>query len=328
MSKVLKTLLIVSAALVVVGGILATAAFFSGAATNLVWDGNRLALERAGAAKNGNLVHFEEKDLGEVTEIEMDVDMMDVTVKKGDAFAIEGSHYPDRNELKYDKQGSKLVLRSKSKRRVSLGFNLGTELKSGSLTVYIPENAPLDRVDIRNSLGNLNIEALQAQYLHCDLDLGDIQVDSAAVQTLSMDLDAGSCTLENVTAEKTKEINLNLGDLKLYNTVLNNAEIDLDMGNVSGQKVSMNHAEISCNAGDVDLDGILTGKIEMECDLGSVSLDIDGAAADYYCGGSTDLGSIRINGGNAASSGATNPSAPNRISYEVECGDVEINFSR
>lgn len=229
--------------------------------------------------------------LSDFDNIDLNMDIGDVIIKTSDTFRIEGYYYGPQHEIRYSVENGILSVTSESEEDGFWISNFSlSSIKSGNVVIYVPENTEL--------------------------------------KSVGMKLDAGSVTVENIAAVSFAA-SLELGDLKMTDSVLNNADVSCSAGRVSGKNLSMNSGEIENNLGDVSLSGVFTGTIDISCDMGSLALDVDGYKNEYSYRGAVDIGDIKIDG--QSQPGSVEQSIENSIgsiNFEISVGDAKINFTQ
>ena len=221
----------------------------------------------------------------EITRLEMDVDLANITIKAG-----EGEHltvsFEDGYLSYYDVQVNGNML--------TVSYDVGTRsFKQGpKIVVEIPKQMPLEFICVSTDLGEVKIMNLEQNLLGMELDsdLGNIEVDNCKID--------GKCTvftaLGNIDIDNSSfhnvELSADMGNVEFAGTVNGDMFAQVDMGNVEvtidGEEENYN-IELSADMGDVryqgqkqsGMGGSITyyhenaiGDIILNCDMGNVEL--------------------------------------------------------
>lgn len=206
--------------------------------------------------KNGSTVITGELEgvytaMSDVKVLEIDIAAANLTVKQGEKLSVESN----LKNLKITEGNGKLVLKEKSKFKISLGKD---DLPEAILTVYIPQGTVLDEADITTGAGKVRIENLTAENLELELGAGDVTASKLTVTRVA-DIQGGAgrvtltdCDLRNLDME------MGVGQLNLHAALSGTSELDLGVGesNITliGSKRDYS-LDISKGIGEVVIDG-------------------------------------------------------------------------
>ncbi|MDR0347150.1 MAG: DUF4097 domain-containing protein [Coriobacteriales bacterium] len=294
MSKSVKTLLIIAAMFLVVGGILGSVGYFLGGMKPITLRNDGVI--RVGS-EPGEIIIVDEQ-WKRLEKIVIDLPLADLRLEEGDSFSFRGSYDSELMELKIVENNGTLTIRTASGPRQWWSFGLSIHQNdSANFVLTYPKDTEFREVSINNDIGSLRIADLTTEVLTLSLDVGSFTGADITVGVLDADLDLGSCTLSALTIEKGGKFNLDAGSLTLDKMVVH----DLD---------------IKSNLGSVECDGIMTGTSSVRMDNGSLSLDLDIAERDLSYEVRTDLGEIRLNG-KTLSSPARNSATSPKLELEI-----------
>ncbi len=342
MSKFTKVVLTIACVCIGIGLAMGTAGYFLGGWNGIAWDGEHFqVMEPAETSRR----QIKETISREVKNISVDVDMADVSFQISDHYGVEMTYYEPNNKLEYLMKGDTLQIRSnhgKSNFLFQMGF---FTQKTPMVTVYLPESAVLERLEVNNGCGDLSAQGVTAQEMALELGLGDMSLNGLSAQDMKITNDCGDVSLEESFA-KTLEASLQMGDLSMNGvkaqrvTAIGNdcGDIDLNgcdlgrveelldrLGDITAQDLTADGIVVKCDSGSVDLHGKLTGDIQAVVDLGDLTVTVLGKRDDYAVKANTDLGEVRVDGEEKPTY-ESQPSAPNQIDAQVDCGDAQINF--
>lgn len=224
---------------------------------------------------------------------------LDVEMACGSVYVFAGEDYG----VEVDSTGSweikgdgTLVVRSS-------GSGLGRDPR---VTVYVPEGAWLDRVDIDADLGECFLEGFRAGTLTVDADCGSVTLSDITASSVSLTADLGSVELSNVTAEELS--------VKLSSGELNGWELTVDR-----------RLEASNAMGSIELSGDFRGETVLKCDMGSISLFCQGAEEEYSYDLEASLGTVRVDGYGSGRS-LKKQGGANTITATSSMGEITLSF--
>jgi hypothetical protein len=220
-------------------------------------------------------------------EILDDFDVIRLNVAAAEVFLESGSEFSiayngsEEYRPQYSVENRALTVKSGNKK-----VHIGTKLES-TITITVPEDAVLDKIDLSVNAGNMEIRGADAKDITIDLDAGNVEVYNGTYTTVSADVDAGNLTFENC--------------------VLTSAEMDTDMGNI----------ELKSCAFDT---------LEAEADMGNIEVRSSQSLDDYDIQLETDLGSITVNGQSYSGGYHATGSGTKRVEISVNMGNAELTY--
>ncbi len=211
--------------------------------------------------------------------LKVDADLMDVTVTAGEQFDLS-CEYTDGLEPLYEIKNGTLTI----KQRTYQSYKWGVNNMHCNLTLTIPKQTVLDKVDVHTALGNVRLEGISGA--ECDL-LSNL----------------GNCVVEKCSFDKS-DLTTNLGEISASDTGLGKAEVNNDMGEVDIDDCTFTDLDITAAMGGVSVDAAQAldkYELELEADLGSVHVNNRDEGTKYHQSGdagelsvSTSMGSIRV----------------------------------
>lgn len=310
MGKITKITLVIAAALVAVGMVLAIIGGATGGMQSIHFDRNGFSIGPEGDRYMAKDVITKREVQKEFKNIILDVDAYDVELVQGEEYAVQYSYYKKNTSPVVSVDGTTLNIKADEKERDGLFDGLPLlGIKSGSkIKIYYPENAQLEVIEIDNGAGDVRVKNLGAKELDVSLMLGNVHISNVNVDKMELSLEAGDCNLEDVNAS-TADLSLKLGDLaaKRVNTKA------LDAENSSGQ---------------ITLQGNFEGKTKVACSLGDVSLTTPLEESTYGYQLKVSLGDITINGNNVSSPSVKSADTLNQLQIKSSAGDIAVNFEK
>lgn len=221
-------------------------------------------------------------ETGAFRNIDLDIEMGDVTVAAGDDYLIDISAWGVGYGVTWENDGGVLKVRSES-------GAVGTINCGSSVTIYVPADV-LELVEL-------------------DIDLGSVTLAGVTIDRLDVDLDLGELTGEGVTVLNGVTVDADLGSVTLFGDLTETVDISADLGDVTlclARPRDEYHWDLSADLGSVTVDGVGNGKmsgsvtgggggfkITVEASLGSIQVVFDGeisAAIDEWEWATTDHG--------------------------------------
>lgn len=237
-------------------------------------------------ASIGNI--FNEKDDYEITnpatelkitneakEINIEVDISNILIKKGDTFKIETAN----KYIESKQEGNKISIIEKD-------HNLIFNNDKYPLLIYIPTNTTLEELKLENGVGTVYIEELSTKTLTLKLGVGKVTIDKLIVyDTTKIDGGAGETNIKNSFLNNL-DLNMGIGKFSLTTKLSGNSKIDHGVGelnlNLIGDKEDY-QISLDKGIGTINLDNRKikdneiygTGSNKIEIDGGVVNININ-----------------------------------------------------
>ncbi len=208
---------------------------------------------------SGNDTSFSD-DYSGVKEIDIDVDLMNITIKKGSSFTVDyQGNEKLKPKIKMDEKDGKLsITQSSSIKKVKNSYK-------SELTITVPDGTVFEKIIVNADLGNLVMSDVTCEDLELDLDLGNVDATRVKAEELTVDAD--------------------LGNVEFHESTIGEADIDADLGNISLEltdDVKSYKIEAEASMGNIEIDGEKVkndyeqsgdlGKIKLNCDMGNISV--------------------------------------------------------
>jgi len=226
--------------------------------------------------------------VGNISKIEVDADLANITVKNANVENItvrleegylkyyETTVVGDTLHVKYDMKG----------RNVKRG---------PKITIEVPEKLTLDKISVDLALGNINITELKQpiEQLEVHADLGDVRIEGCKVNS--------NCTIRDA-----------LGNIVIKDSDFKTIDMDADLGNVEFKGSIDGDMLVEANMGDIDV------KIDGDEEDYGVDLRTDMGKILYK--------DMKQSGTNASFSYVLED-AVGTITLHCDMGDVELEFN-
>ncbi|MDR3037287.1 MAG: DUF4097 domain-containing protein [Coriobacteriales bacterium] len=272
-NKRTKVLLLIAGALLVVGGILATAGYALGGMKSVNLTPNGLVVTRP---ESGNMVTINER-WAKLTSVDIDTSIGDLRMEEGDSFSLRGAYNSAYVQLEVSENNGALTVRSLDKHNY-FSFNLGFFAgPAHEMILTYPKGTKFKDVSVKGSLGSFKADNLTTENLNVSLDAGSFTAGRLTAETATIDMDLGNCDIDDLRVSQSAQATLHTGNFTLRNSNVTNLTAKTDLGNMSYA-------------------GVLKGKADLSLDLGSLNLNLDMAEKDLSYSLECDMGSITING--------------------------------
>lgn len=118
-------------------------------------------------------------------------------------------------------------------------------------------------------------------------------------------------------------LNANVGDISIDDVNLNKITADVDMGNFEVNNAVFKDGEFDVNMGNAEVNNCTFNNINASVDMGNAEVKIKGSK-EYNLNLSVDLGTIGVYGTNYSGSYNNNASTSNKISIDVDMGNISV----
>ncbi len=238
-----------------------------------------------------------------VTEIEIDIISANIHFIIADDYGLEIYNNNIVN-FEYSINNGKLLVKEKE----SLSFNIfNFNWKEEYVNIYLPQDATINSIVIRNTSGNLDATALKCETLNVHQLSGNMKMSEIQASSITVYNTSGDVTLNQVVAERFN-INITSGNFR----ALNFETKDLKAKTLSG---------------DISISGELNGNSDISVTSGRVVLELAGAEQDYNRNIKVTSGSVKING-KRDGAGHVDFKAANSLDISVTSGSVKLTFSK
>lgn len=153
-----------------------------------------------------------------IANLEIDLENIELIIKKGENLKIEGTNIPNKLEIKQD--GNTLKI---SDDEVFSNFYT----VNNALTIYIPEEQKLNNIDIEANSVSVDIERLNATNLKLETYNNDCKIDELLVDNLEMNNEYGKIEIYK-SEVKTLKLDSESGTEDIHMKITEKAEMDLE----------------------------------------------------------------------------------------------------
>ncbi|WP_027438218.1 DUF4097 family beta strand repeat-containing protein [Lachnospira multipara] len=185
----------------------------------------------------------------EVNQINANIDAANVRILYGDSFKVE-YNLPSKSEINANLEDGNLTIEENNSSKVVGVSFFGNN--SGVITITLPYDTNLDKIDI-------------------DLSAGNIDIDEIASATTSIKNSAGNVELYKVSIENLN-INTSVGNVKVTDCTVNDCIIDVKTGNIKVKDSDIETGSCTCQVGNVKISGDI-GDLKADSKLGNVKVN-------------------------------------------------------
>jgi|GEM_PF-6532754 len=182
-----KKTLLISLSAIIIGGIFASIAWGLGADTSLRWGGWHQGFV---VFSDTELVEFS-NPLADFSEIVLEAAHANITLQKGDAYHIEGSH-PGAVDI--DVRNGVLFVDLPGQSSFSFGIGFSRSLSS-QVTITVPYGTVVAAADFSIELGNIEVDQVALERADLETGLGNITVTSRLTGTAQFTSRLGNIAL-------------------------------------------------------------------------------------------------------------------------------------
>ena len=217
-----RSILSLGATLIIGGAILCFGAYALGVDTSVTW--NNLSIGTHGVTfvnRDYNSADYTKvsQELEFFNKVTLELDSMDLEIKRGDTYKIEAAYYKD-NTFSYEVKNGELTIDQDAEQHFLFGFNN----KIGKVTLYIPEGKNLVNMDVNLGIGETLIENVTTDSLELKGGVGEINIKNLISNDTNAKIGVGELHLQGDLRGETTikggigEISLELvGGEKEYN---------------------------------------------------------------------------------------------------------------
>lgn len=173
----------------------------------------------------------------EIREIDIDIKSSNIILKTAKNFKVETNN----KNIKYSYEDGKVLIKQNNVNKWYFNKN-----NNSKLIIFIPSEISLEKINLKNNVGDVKIDFEKISNLNIDLDVGDIFVKSILGGKNIIKSNIGDINLElSLKQEDYKfEFDKDIGDAKLNNDKIKK---DTIIGNGN------NSLKIATNIGDINI---------------------------------------------------------------------------
>ena len=208
----------------------------------------------------------EVKPDGTLTDLEIDLDAVNLTVSPGKELCISYS-VPENMVPNVDLQNGRLRVKSPDN-VFAVPFNM---TGNHYVNITIPQTAGINTASIDLDAGNLDLTGISGDQMKIDLDAGNLTMKDSITTGLSIDLDAGNLELTGCEIQRF-QADTDAGNIDLNGCDIEWIKAKTDAGNIQSRDSRIADGSCETDMGNINLSGDI-GNVSTHADLGKVKVD-------------------------------------------------------
>jgi hypothetical protein len=303
--------------------------------------------DQSGIHISDNTLHTKKDlNLASFESIDLDTSAFNVEFVPSDHHGIEMIYYNENCRPTYSVENGTLKVSDEARSRTFFNIDFGFLSPHNTIKIYLPTNAALKDVTIKNESGNVKIGNFSAQTTKIEASFGsidafdvtsndvtetvksgDIRMKNVKTNSLTANNEFGNIIAEDISATQLSSV-MQSGDFTVRNSKTGNTTITSEFGKITAEDVTTTQLNAKCKSGDMRLSGTFSGKTELKSEFGNINLSTSLPENQYSYGLSIEFGDIRINGSKDEAHMKQNDNAANNITATNKSGDIDVNFEK
>lgn len=243
--------------------------------------------EKGGGAVADTLQRETKMGLKPFTNIDIAVELADVTFLTAADYGIEMSWCDERLKPDYQVKDGKLSVFTRQHGSLGLQRAIG-----GQVIIYLPETAVLDQVSVKTDLGGIQIADRNITSMQAYCDAGEILLNRVSMQTLKVDTDLGAVQVLDSKVSRSTSVRGDAGDILLCGNIQGTVTVDNDLGDVRMEttaKADTYQYDLTVDLGEIYVDGTEyrehcarqggSSKLKVRVDAGDINVIFAGSNA-------------------------------------------------
>lgn len=359
MKKALKSCVIVSLCLIMVGFIFLGIGLLSGGSVSYVVDVRNFKV------RTHNAEDYVEKtlDMDAFSKLQLNVSETDVEIRKGEDYQI--SYYLPEDEIpSIEVKNQELIVTGKdlNSQQYTIGFFQWDWNEDDCIVITVPEDAEPIEASLNVESGDIRLQDMVFETVDLCADYGDIDVsdvtsggaditvesgdimlkniklkdgniineygnlvvENAFVEKAVLEWESGDCKLNNLESKELHVTN-EYGEVVIGQSTVNSCKIANESGEINIEDCKGETLELNASYGDIMIGTSIWNHVQATCESGDVEINLIGEMSEYDLDLTAESGEINING---EENGEMYKEIFNReksISVKSEYGDVDIS---
>lgn len=276
------TVIAIGLVFTIIGGCLGAGSTFAKMVTNgdfsFSWGDNHSII-------NSEDLKTSYEEFSDVDKLDIDLKYGELTIEKveGNSYKVEADNVVDGFTCKNN--DGELVIKDNIKNGINLGFKDDIH---PTITLYVPENANFDKVNIEMGAGYVNVSDINTKDLGIDLGAGEFEGNKINTEKSTVSVGAGHLIIEEFVTD-TIDMECGTGKMEVYGNINGDADVECGIGNIVLSvlnKESNYNYNIDCGIGNVTIgeqsfggiasektiDNNASNKMDIECGVGSIEV--------------------------------------------------------
>ncbi len=159
------------------------------------------------------------------------------------------------------------------------------------IVITVPKSVKLDKINIKNSIGDINMSKIPADEYYIDTSLGNIILKDVEANKVNVTASTGDIDISDISADEYY-INNSLGDISLKNAKADNVTISASAGEITATNANIKNinasndmgdiklegnfenADLKLSTGDCEISGTVKNKAEIHNSMGDINIDL------------------------------------------------------
>ncbi len=303
---------------------------------------------RKEAAKEFNI----EDAIDKITHIDINTSIAKVELIPSDHYSVEIDYLYWDEEPDYSLTDGKLHFDDGDSipNSYSINFKLDNTIK-----VYLPDNADLSNLSIKNSSGNVELSGFVAGDMKVTVSYGDLTIRKAASNNAKIKLSSGNSTIDDFEVGNLKftnsygdsdfdnintgstmllkdiaydkiDISMSSGKAELGGIICSNLQLNNSYGDVICEEIKADKLDAGLSSGNLTVNKSDIKDIDAKNSYGDVNLSLIGPKADYSLNLDTSYGSIQVGNKKYKEHMDVDRAGTRSIYADLSSGNVKISF--
>ena len=186
----------------------------------------------------------------EVSSIDLNIDAASIKIVYGNEFNVK-YNLTRGSDVNVELESGKLTVSEESSTKiVGISFLNGD---TGVITITLPEDTKLDKIDADLAAGNLKIEDIDSEEIAIKSDVGNVKLTEVTTEKLNIDSSVGNVKITDGSADDCT-ISVKTGNVKIEACDIETGSCTSQVGNI---KISGNVGDLKASSklGNVKING-------------------------------------------------------------------------
>ncbi len=186
----------------------------------------------------------------EVSSIDLNIDAASIKIVYGNEFNVK-YNLTRGSDVNVELESGKLTVSEESSTKiVGISFLNGD---TGVITITLPEDTKLDKIDADLAAGNLKIEDIDSEEIAIKSDVGNVKLIDVTTEKLNIDSSVGNVKITDGSADDCT-ISVKTGNVKIEACDIETGSCTSQVGNI---KISGNVGDLKASSklGNVKING-------------------------------------------------------------------------
>lgn len=299
-------------------------------------------------SKNARAQKITELDLDRFKSIDIEARYSDVEFIESDKYGMEIVYYDI--EPSWSLSNGNLNMKVDVEKDNSYSFYLfnwdwnWNSANKNHIKVYMPKSAELEKVNIRNGSGNMNIGGFYASDVTLRCSSGKVNISGIEGDNVDISLTSGSFEGKKLAAEniaiksssgkvsftdvnaRSLEAGVTSGSVYFYDCKVDGLDVTSSSGKIISERLYTGDLRLKVTSGRIDLEGGFSGRSEISSSSGSISITTSENKESYSCDLSVSSGRVTYDNERYEKRVNIGESRKNTLFIRATSGNIDVNF--